>query len=73
MFLYFLQDTLTRLYIGCDKPRHHKKFKISETQQLRNLKTRQLSDSVSLKKSRSDDSSQAGGGVRSTEPLHSQP
>ena len=42
-------------------------------QNLSNSVTRQLSDSVSLKKSRSDDSSQAGGGVRSTEPLHSWP
>ena len=32
-------------------------------QNLRNSETRQLSDSVSLNKSRSDDSFQAGGGV----------
>ena len=47
------------------------KFKISETQKLGDLVTRCLGDSVSLNKSRSDDSFQAGGGVRSTEPLHS--
>ena len=38
MCFYFLQDTLTRLY---------KKFKISKSQNLRNLETQQLSDSVS--------------------------
>ena len=45
------------------------KFKISETQKLGDLVTRCLGDSVSLNKSRSDDSFQAGGEAHSAEPL----